>query len=107
MAVWQRLRIGHIEHRGGQAAAVERLDQRGLIKLRSATHVEQPRPMRQQGEEAGVQNAAGLARERQQTNNDVGASQEIGKLIRAMKASNALNLLSAAAPSRERKLERP
>src|SRR5437870_3748389 len=99
----QRLGIGHVEDRRRQAAAVERCDQRSLIKLRSATHVEQARPMRQQGEEAGVENAARLVRKRQQANEEVGAAEEIGKLIRAMKAGDALDLLSTAAPARERK----
>src|SRR3712207_1336428 len=102
----QRLGIGHVEHRSGQATAVERLDQRSLIKLWSAAHVEQPRPMRQRGEKAGVQNAARLVRERQQTNKDVCAPQEIGKLIRAMKTGDVFDLLSAAAPSGEWELER-
>src|SRR5687767_1239762 len=68
--------------------------------------MQQPRPRRQQGEEICVENTARLFRQRQQADKNVRLRQKAGKLILAMKAGDALDLFSAAAPSGKGKLKR-
>src|SRR6185503_14400912 len=98
MAFRQRLGVGDVEHSCCKAAAVERLDQCSLVKLWAAANMQQSRSHRQEREEPCVQNATGLLRQRQETDQNIRLHQKVGKLIFAMKAGDPLYHLFAAAP---------
>jgi len=84
MAFRQRLGVGNVEHSRCKAAAVERLDECGLVKLRAAANMQQSRSHRQEREEPCVQNATGLLRQRQETDQNIRLHQKAGKLIFAV-----------------------
>src|SRR4051794_36498997 len=68
--------------------------------------MQQPRPGRQQGKQFRIENAAGFFRQRQQANENIRPREKTGKLIRAMKAGDAVDLLPASAPGSEGKAKR-
>src|SRR5438067_465135 len=103
MAFRQRLGVGDVEHSCRKVAAVERLDECGLVELWAAADMQQSRSHRQKREEFCAQEAACLLRQWQKTNENIRSSQETAKLIVAMKAGDALDHLFAAAPCGERK----
>src|SRR3954447_7184318 len=98
MAFRQRLGVSDIEDSCCKAAAVERLDECGLIELRAAADMQQSRSHRQKREEFCVQEAAGLLRQGQKTDENIRSTQETAQLIVAMKAGDAPDHLFAAAP---------
>src|SRR6185312_8816055 len=107
MAFRQRLGIGDVEHGCCQLPAVERLDERVLNELRAAADMQQPRSRRQKREKLCVQDSPCLLRQGEEADENIGCRQKAAKLVVAMKAGDALDLLLAAAPCGKGKPKRP
>jgi hypothetical protein len=78
---------------------IERLDEIVFHQVLAARHVDHVGAVRQLGEGGGIQDAHGVAGERQQAHQDVRAVQEGVQLAAAGVADHAIERLGAAAPA--------
>src|SRR5579883_3680595 len=67
----ERLVPEHVEHRGGELAAVERGKEIALDQVPPAGAIDERGAARELGEEPGIENALGRRRQRQQADQDL------------------------------------
>ena len=72
----QRLVAEDVQRGAAEMPAIERREQVPLDQMRAARDVDHARAVRQAREGLGIQDAAGLGRERQQADQDLGPVQE-------------------------------
>ena len=105
MAGGQRLGVGDVEDGSREMPGIQGGEERRRVELRAPTGMDQRRPLRQAGEELGIQETARCVRQRQEADEDVGSCQKCRQPVRAMKAIDAIDLAGGPAPAGERKAE--
>ncbi|ANL69517.1 hypothetical protein AMC84_PD00559 (plasmid) [Rhizobium phaseoli] len=101
----QRLRIGDIDDGAGEMPGIERVGERLMIELRAAADMDECGAGRKPGEELGIQEAPGLRRQRQQTDENVGGCKQRIESLSAAQASHAGDRPRTAAPAGKREAE--